>query len=507
MGSTTATRSRHAGGTLVVLLACACQSGLAATVDILPERYPNRLGPNDDTVSAVLLRPPQALGISHDARAHASSADGSSANVEGTLELLDVDGDGGEDAVVTFAAQALREAGIVSASAHRVELRVESQRESWVGSDRLFDGDASLIVLPAPLGPYGVGTAELVAVDGSRVVAGAGGRTLLVRLWYPAVTSARQPAPYFLDVERAERSQRAFYLPLPDGLFERTHGSARQHLLPAAPEPRAAVLLSPGWDAPVELYGALAAELASFGYLVVGVQHPGGPGALGGDDGAPNPEDWELVPSERTSAAWALDLEYVAAWLENPDEAASTSLDEAARADVRDALAQLDRGRVAALGHCFGGSAAVRADADSSRIGASIALESSILGEPRALAQQAHSLLLSSPEHAELDASLDAFLVAAGTRSRGLDIVGTRYADYADTRWLFSALLREAPDLGAEGYGLGPIGAERAHVVISAQVRAFLAAAWSGQPASAELRAADYPEVTPRAARAGAAGG
>lgn len=510
MGNRQTNPERPAWRALALLLICACQGELDASVDILPQRYPNRLDAGDEDVLAVLQRPPAALGVSHAARAVARDMDGA-AEVEGSLVLRDMDGDGAEDAVVSFPARALREAGLLSAASHQLELRVESARETWVGHDRVFDADAQLVVLPTPTGPHDVGTAELVFVDGTRAVAGAGERSVLIRLWYPALASERQPAPYFLDPERGARSARALYLPLPEDLLERTHAFARERVPAAAPEARAAVLLSPGWGAPVELYGALAAELASFGYLVLGVQHPGGPGALTADDGAPGADLNELVPDESTVAAWALDLEQVAAWLDDPDEAARSSLDAAAEANVRDALAQLDRGRIAALGHCFGGSAAVRADAESARIGASVALESSIVGNPRALASAAHSLIVSSPEHADLDASIDAFLGAAGAQSRGLDIAGTHYADYADTRWLFSELLATAPDLGPEGYGLGAIGAERAHTVISAQVLAFLAGAWSSPDTAAEPPAddvaGDYPEVTPHDPSDGAAGG
>jgi len=416
MVSTTATSKRRAADILVLLLGCACQTGLAATADLLPR--------------------PAADGVLN----------------EGLID------------------------------------------DGTVLDARSIDA-APLIVLPEPSGPLGVGTAELIAVDGARLTEAGESRTFLVRLWYPALASDAPAAPYFLDADRAARSGRSTYMLLPEDLLQRTLAFAHEHVAPAAPEPRAALLLSPGWHAPVELYGALAAELASFGYLVLGVQHPGGPGALGADEGAPSPEPWERVPDARTNAEWARDLEFLASWLAAPDAVAEASLDADARDNVREALARLDPGRVAALGHCFGGSAALAADAASTRIGASVALESAILGEPRALAAGAHGLLLSSPANAARDRSLDEFLAAAAGRSQAFEVAGTLYADYADTRWLFTELLERSPDLGEEGYGLGPIGADRAHVVISAQVREFLATAWSPSAASAP-NFREFPEVT-----------
>jgi dienelactone hydrolase len=428
MGSTTAISSRQAGSMFVLLLSCACQTGLAATAGILPQPAPD------------------------------PAAD----------EVVDADGAQGQQALI----------------------------DAPFGNRR-----APLVELPAPTGPHAVGTAELVAVDDSRPTATGVGRTLLLRLWYPAVESDAPAAPYFLDPARAERSGRAAYMPLPADLLAGTQGVAQERVVPAAAEPRAAVLLSPGWRAPVELYSALATELASLGYLVLGVQHPGGPGALSAEDGAPSPEPWELVPDRRTSGAWAGDLEYLAGWLDDADQVADASLDPDARDNVREAVLQLDGAHIAALGHCFGGSAALAADAASERIAASIALESAVIGEPAEIGASARSLWLSSPERAALDPGLDEFLEAAGERSQAFDVEGTLYADYADTRWLFSELLARAPDLGAEGYGLGPIGADRAHAVISAQVRAFLAAAFGGS-ASSQLDAELFPELTPHAAPA-----
>jgi predicted dienelactone hydrolase len=372
----------------------------------------------------------------------------------------------------------------------------ELAEESTLADAPWVDDGGPLLVLPEPTGPLGVGTAELLAVDGSRPTATGEARTLLVRLWYPAVTSDAAPAPYFLDAERAARAGEGMYMQLPEDLLEGTQAFARERVAPAAPEPRATVLLSPGWHAPVELYGALAAELASFGYVVLGVQHPGGPGALDREGGAPSVEPWERVPDARTNAAWASDLEFLASWLADPDAAAAASLDADAHDNVHATLSRLDLGRVAALGHCFGGSAALAADAASTRIGAAIALESAIRGAPAELARGARALLLSSPADAERDPALDEFLIAADGRSQAFEIEGTLYADYADTRWLFSELLERSPDLGEEGYGLGPIGADRAHVVISTQVRQFLASAWSPSGAPAP-NFRQFPEVRP----------
>ncbi len=492
----------------LILFTCGCQGELDATLDILPQRYPNRLEPGEERVAAVLYRPSEARGETHGARAIAGPADdvpfgdgtsqpAAAREVIGSVAFRDVDGDGGSDAVAEFSAAELRAAGLLAGA---VEVRIESGGVTWRGRDRLFAEDAPLIMLPEPSGATEVGTAALLVFDASRPGNDSRGRGLLVRLWYPAAASQRQPAPYFLDPQQAERNLRSAPLPLPSDLFELTHGSARQHVPAAAPERRPALLLSPGWGAPVETYSALAEDLASHGYLVFGVNHPNGAGAVVYPDGSePGIDPSQVNPDEQNNLDWARDLESVADWLSDTSsaDAAYASVDARARPDVGAALGQLDRTRIAALGHSFGGAAAVRADAESERIIASANLDGAFVGDAARFAESARSLVLLSPEHPALDSSIDAFFGAAGDHCRGLSIAGTRHANYGDTSWLYARVLSEYPDLTSAGYQLGTIAPLRAHAIMTTYLRAFFESALDGT-ASALLDgpSALYPEVT-----------
>lgn len=491
------------------LFTCACQGELDATLDILPERYPNRLEPGEERVAAVLYRPSEAFGVARGARAVAARADAAPSGDEaleqaereviGTVVFRDVDGDGGNDAVADFSAVELAAAGLLSGA---VEIRIESDGVTWRGRDRLFAPDAPLVVLPEPSGGDDVGTAALLVFDASRPGNDSRGRALLLRLWYPAAPGERQPAPYFLDPLQAERNLRSAPLPLPADLFELTHGFARQHARAAPPERRPALLLSTGWGAPVETYTALAEELASQGYLVLGVNHPNGSGVVVYPDGSePSLTPSEVNPDETNHLDWALDLERVADWLSETSsvEAALASVDARARPDVGAALGQLDRGRIAALGHSFGGAAAVRADAESERIVASANLDGAFVGNAAGFAERTQALVLLSPEHPALDSSIDAFLDAGGARCRGFTIADTGHANYGDTSWLYARVLEEYPDLTREGYQLGPITPARAHAITSTYLRAFFEAAFAGQTSPLlEAPSALYPEVTLR---------
>jgi dienelactone hydrolase len=366
-------------------------------------------------------------------------------------------------------------------------------------ANRLDATDEPRVVLPDPSGPFAVGTAALIVFDASRPGNTREGRALPLRLWYPAVASDQELAPYFLDARQAEQNLLASPLPLPDDLYERTRGAAREHVTAADGAARPALILSTEWGAPVETYAALAEDLASHGYLVLGINHPNGSGVVVYPDGSrPNLDPLGVIPDEANNRDWALDIEHVADWLQQTPSAAAAraSLDERARPNVRAALGQLDDARIGALGHSFGGAAAVRADAESSAIVASADLDGALVGDAARFGERARALLVRSPHHSELDSSIGTFLGAAGSDCRGLIIADTLHSNYGDTNWLYRSALDDYPDLTPEGYGLGPIEPGRAHVILTTYVRAFFQATLDGQP-SALLEGPDvrYPEV------------
>jgi dienelactone hydrolase len=498
----------------LALLASGCQGEIDTTLDVMPGRYPNHLELGDEVVSAVVFGPAHAFGTPRAPRAVARAALGSpaldeiglgeplpdpTAEVTGQVDFRDVDGDGQRDAVARFGVAELRAAGLLSPSSHAIEVRIEGDDATWIGNDRLFDTDTDLIVLPEPSGPLAVGTATLLLNDASRP-GGSEGRALLVRLWYPAAASDRQPAPYFLDERQAERNLRSSPLPLPADLFERTHAFAREHVPAADAESFPALILSTGWGAPVETYAALAEDFASHGYLVLGINHPNGAGAVVYPDGSePSLDPTRVTPDEANNLDWALDIEHVATWLvDTPSSAAAqASVDERARPNVRAALARLDHRRIAALGHSFGGSAAVRADAESAAIGASADLDGALVGDVARLAARTRTLVMLSAEHSEYDGSIDAFLAAAGAECRALTIAETLHSNFGDTGWLYSRVLTEYPDLTREGYQLGPIAQLRAHTIITTYLREFFLAVLDGAPAPLlEGPNPEFPEVT-----------
>lgn len=138
---------------------------------------------------------------------------------------------------------------------------------------------APLFELPAPTGPYAIGTTAWRLTDESRqetAVEAGGFRQVEVLAWYPAVVGRGELAPYLReglgevqDLAKALGSATAF-----DGLASvRTH--AEVDAAPAAAVKKFPVLVfSHGYTGMASAYTALLEELASHGYVVLSVIHP-----------------------------------------------------------------------------------------------------------------------------------------------------------------------------------------------------------------------------------------
>jgi predicted dienelactone hydrolase len=217
-------------------------------------------------------------------------------------------------------------------------------------------------VLPTPTGPHRVGRCSVDWVDSTRLEVYSADpdehRGLVVWIWYPAV-----PEP---------GAERAAYVPQPwmpvaqflgvDVVGVRAHAVADAAVADGASRFPVLVLSPSGF--PPLLLSSIAEELASHGYVVVGVNHtyettvtvfgdgrivPVNPAAVGGALG-PQTGSHEEVFRGRAAVCRrkAEDLAFVA------DQVRRVDVDSASRFAGR-----LDTGRVGAVGHSFGGNAAL----------------------------------------------------------------------------------------------------------------------------------------------------
>lgn len=248
--------------------------------------------------------------------------------------------------------------------------------------------------LPAPDGAYPVGVRHFELVDDSR--RGVRGdtpdapRTLPAVVWYPA-RSGTAPQPYMdaaaAAVQLPALARNLRYDPAQlDGI-----GACPTHATPAAPAgaPGAfpLVVLSHGFFVYAAQNTVLAEHLASHGYVVVAIGHPGDSVDVTLADGRTVPtnmeaekpafSDWRMafyaaadhdtrapliagyadaLDGSRLGASvasWRDDMRFAVSALQ-PGAAALQSLD----GDVRDALRTADPTRLALAGMSFGGSTA-----------------------------------------------------------------------------------------------------------------------------------------------------
>lgn len=135
--------------------------------------------------------------------------------------------------------------------------------------------DAGAIEVLAPTGPYAVGRMTLRWVDETREESitpePQDHRRLVAHVWYPAAGDAARPAEYVPDLTALRRVIRG-----PEaGAWSRIKPHVTSDATIATSKERfPVVLFSPGNQMLSGLYSYLLEEIASHGYVVIGIDHP-----------------------------------------------------------------------------------------------------------------------------------------------------------------------------------------------------------------------------------------
>ncbi|WP_229329686.1 alpha/beta hydrolase [Streptomyces sp. UNOC14_S4] len=332
--------------------------------------------------------------------------------------------------------------------------------------------------LPAPTGPHPVGAASLHLIDRSRRDpwdAGGGARDMMVTVLYPARAVPGHPAAPQLTAGAVASYRdidvRMHGLPAAgvDWAATRTHAYPGA---PAQPVRRPVLLYGPGGGDPRTMGSTLAEELASHGYVVVTMDHPGDasevefPGGrvretfLRGDPRT-DPELFRaLIDTRIADTRFVLDQVEALAAGRNPDASGRplpTGLGHA-----------LDPRRVGAYGHSAGGTATAQALYEDPRIAAAADLEGYLdhpTGELYPVARYGtdRPLLLLGTEGFDHREELDrSWSVTRGRRVGRRRLGGTAH-------WVFTDYAVTAPQLQAAG--LMPRAARTALVGASAPER------------------------------------
>jgi dienelactone hydrolase len=245
--------------------------------------------------------------------------------------------------------------------------------------------------LPAPTGSFGIGREAAILTDPTRpeIHTAASGDVRQVRVvaWFPVADAASSGSDYLVDLDAIDdglvASGELGPLEVAGLRFARSNVRAGATVSQAQGS-WPVLLLSPGNATNVEFYGTLAEELASHGYVVIGLDHPYQVTAVALDGG-----DVAVYEGDGSPAA-----------LGAPDGRAATRIGERV-ADIRFVLDRLEAGsmdlaslggrldleRIGILGHSNGGVAAAEACAVDARLAACLNIDGQLAGGPFSAAE------------------------------------------------------------------------------------------------------------------------
>lgn len=222
--------------------------------------------------------------------------------------------------------------------------------------------------IPAPSGPYQIGTSIYEMTDSSRQELYSGkdeSRRFMIQVWYPAevVKGTDERAPWMANAE-VYTPAIATYIELPSFFLDHLAlvkiPAYKDAQVSAGGDNFPVILFSHGWNGFNAQNTGQALELASRGYVVIGIQHtygavltvftdgtviPNNPNALPEDADDPNYE----VVARKLVNQWAGDLSFVLDQLSDWENEAGNPF-----------FQKLDLERVGVYGHSTGGGAAIQ---------------------------------------------------------------------------------------------------------------------------------------------------
>lgn len=308
--------------------------------------------------------------------------------------------------------------------------------------------------LPAPTGPYAVGTVAWSLDGAGRPDPWHAGsdRDLAVQLWYPAETAGR-PVPWaHRNVARHAAERYGF---APESLTR-----LRAHATEAAPVradtgPLPVLVFSPGDGGNRTDNTALTEDLASHGYLVVALDHLGD--AIEGSlpDGRlvartkpellddTEPEDLTGPAVVEQVSVRVGDVRAVVAALgridavrrESPARARNAAAERVGvRGEIPDGLpGSIDLDRLGVLGHSLGGATAAASMYADDRFRAGVDLDGLVAGPVADKGLDRPFLVVRQPQHTtEIDPSWRTFLPALRGWHRLVTVAGAGHYSFAD---------------------------------------------------------------------------
>lgn len=323
--------------------------------------------------------------------------------------------------------------------------------------------------LPAVTGNYRVGTVEVPMIDLQRAGVYADGsssrhREIMTQIWYPADIGTTGPKSIYLDEATMEYMLKDNKIP---GLDKNSRFKVKTHAVynaPAAGSRRQfpVLIFSQGFGTSYFLYQSILEDLASHGYIVVGVNSPN-VASITKFPHEPsrilptfaNDDDESAYLTKHFSEITA-DLRFVARQMSKVND------------DFRLPLAKrVDVNRIGCFGHSYGGAAAIQAASEDSEIKAGANLDGSFWGEAFKRPTVKPMLLLANEESYEGDSTMQTFEANMGKASCGIKVKGLTvlsHIGFSDSKLLMASLT---------GDEAGALAAERIIQLTRASVRTF----------------------------------
>ena len=237
------------------------------------------------------------------------------------------------------------------------------------------------LAIPSPTGDHAVGRESWVWVDDSRPESHTpdtdDARSVPVQAWYPAQPGTGEPAGYVDDLAAIEaglkESGELGWLETL-GLRVVRHQALQGAELASSDDGFPVLVLSPGNATNVGFYSALAEDLASKGYVVVGIDHAFQVAAVRIDDGSVAVYDQSMDAGIESIgpkiAERVADMAFV---LERIREGTG---------DIAFLAPSLDLSRIGVLGHSNGGVSAVEMCREDLAIAACLNIDGQLAGGP-----------------------------------------------------------------------------------------------------------------------------
>lgn len=360
--------------------------------------------------------------------------------------------------------------------------------------------------IPVPSGPYQVGTRLYELTDPSRKEIYSGkdeARRFMIQVWYPSEpSSSDQRAPWmsnakiFAPAIACQIGMPVFFL---DHLALVKIPAYQDSKIASSTIAFPVILFSHGWQGFNAQNTGQALQLASHGYVVIGVQHTYGAVVTVFPDGTiaennPNALPPDDTPTEQYEATaqilvnqWAGDLGYTLDFMQKQNEDTSSAFFRA-----------LDLSRIGVYGHSTGGGAAIEFCGTDSRCTALFGQDPFMRPVSYKVIENGVSqpafFMFSQRWHDDLTSRnnelFDKFYPHATKALGAVYITGTAHYDFTDLP-LLSPL---APQLGLKG----PINGKRVTVINDDYLIHFFDATLKNDAISFFQNPSPYPEVKPR---------